>query len=1186
MLEIPNFTHRMRIGRSDDHDERRASWVRGSRGQDDHDERQLLIRASEELHEALHMIAAAQSNREATRQALTHEDGGPESPWLAARLQEVERHEHLLTAMELAATNDIRTAEAALRASALQQTAEPLTVKEREKMAGMQILKTTVRHWRVAAISRIGEVHRLIGSCRIASRYWRHCALAAAFARLSAVLSVALHSQQTLCVESIRTAHAAMRRGLTSFARCRLRAATRSVNRRTLQTHRRSVALLGTRRSQYRLRWGIVAWREWRERRLAWREWRGIALGRWEHGTLRRSFWRWHYLSRAHWLTAVLLVRALRGKMAAAFTGWLAFTDSNQLQALVEAVTPGPLLAAFRTWSQIASGRGGDRTWGERFGWRGEHRWCHHWGLLGRLGSLGRLVLFEFLEDDLTLRLRRPHQRANRLRQRLERLRLGHPAIVPFVKARLYLWLRPPEAVDRRARAYCIWKHTVARALWRQASVLQLLPHTRRAWRRAYWVRWCEGVHCLLRVASALARWRRSGLVCAVRRWVAVRLTMCARLSMSKRAARACRRARCVAGWRRWAAAARRRRAIGKTESAVRLRVIQLRRLCGLDGLRKAQEEGAEQVRAARAHYRRRERLGRLAQWRRRIFDPLSQIELEPSARRGSSRGSSRRIYDPLSQIELEPSAEYTPEDNPSERMAARVRATPACLEAERILMACNKERREATVFESTVLQQAAMVQQLCAHRQSVRLRLLRRAQASWIEGCRWLQSRVGPVHCALARWTQRALSVVMSAWVELARLRRVPQRQFILLCRRHTCFALFGWRQAAIRRRMHLTYLARAAQRWLMSSLGRHFICWSHHVVAIRRRVARRLDALGWHRLSHCVRTLRRWRNFAQMELLFQGLVRRAQERRYGADLSRGLTIWLHSACALRRRHEEEALLTEYQAKFAEELALAQELVLKMGGKPFATVGDARQRDGYERHGERHGAVVGASLPRVPTGIQTSHIMVPTGIQTNHKWPSDSTKSYATSPTEVRPSGRSQWKASMGPSSPRSIFDAPPEPEPKDKPEDKPEIFDEPEPKDKPEQGRIEDGESLIETDEDREDEDELMNILNARFAAQRPRPRKSPPCKSPPRKSPLRKSPLGPASSNMKAVMERVDTFMSTMQVLGWPAELPGEAPSTRTASGTDWSQGQLTPSELEWWEEPPGASDEAVDLGELRF
>ena len=133
-----------------------------------------------------------------------------------------------------------------------------------------------------------------------------------------------------------------------------------------------------------------MAWREWRERRLAWREWRGIALGRWEHGTLRRSFWRWHYLSRAHWLTAVLLVRALRGKMAAAFTGWLAFTDSNQLQALVEAVTPGPLLAAFRTWSQIASGRGGDRTWGERFGWRGEHRWCHHWGLLGRLGSLGR----------------------------------------------------------------------------------------------------------------------------------------------------------------------------------------------------------------------------------------------------------------------------------------------------------------------------------------------------------------------------------------------------------------------------------------------------------------------------------------------------------------------------------------------------------------------------------------------------------------------------------------------------------------------------------------------------------------------------------------------------------------------------------------------------------------------------
>ena len=256
------------------------------------------------------------------------------------------------------------------------------------------------------------------------------------------------------------------------------------------------------------------------------------------------------------------------------------------------------------------------------------------------------------------------------------------------------------------------------------------------------------------------------------------------------------------------------------------------------------------------------------------------------------------------------------------------------------------------------------------------------------------------------------------------------------------------------------------------------------------------------------------------------------------------------------------------------------------MGGKPFATVGDARQRDGYERHGERHGAVMGASLPRVPTGIQTSHIMVPTGIQTNHKWPSDSTKSYATSPTEVRPSGRSQWKASMGPSSPRSIFDAPPEPEPKDKPEDKPEIFDEPEPKDKPEQGRIEDGESLIETDEDREDEDELMNILNARFAAQRPRPRKSPPCKSPPRKSPLRKSPLGPAPSNMKALMERVDTFMSTMQVLGWPAELPGEAPSTRTASGTDWSQGQLTPSELEWWEEPPGASDEAVDLGELRF
>jgi hypothetical protein len=154
-----------------------------------------------------------------------------------------------------------------------------------------------------------------------------------------------------------------------------------------------------------------------------------------------------------------------------------------------------------------------------------------------------------------------------------------------------------------------------------------------------------------------------------------------------------------------------------------------------------------------------------------------------------------------------------------------------------------------------------------------------------------------------------------------------------------------------------------------------------------------------------------------------------------------------------------------------------------------------------------------------------------------------------------------------LGPSSPRSIFDAPPEPE--DEPEEEPALDDDG-------QGGIEDGEGLPETDEDREDDDELMSILNARFNAKRP-----PLCKSP-----LRKSPLGPAPSNMKALMERVDTFMSTMQVLGWPAELPGEAPSTRTASGTEWSQGQLTAGELEWWEEPPGASDEAVDLGELRF
>jgi hypothetical protein len=164
-----------------------------------------------------------------------------------------------------------------------------------------------------------------------------------------------------------------------------------------------------------------------------------------------------------------------------------------------------------------------------------------------------------------------------------------------------------------------------------------------------------------------------------------------------------------------------------------------------------------------------------------------------------------------------------------------------------------------------------------------------------------------------------------------------------------------------------------------------------------------------------------------------------------------------------------------------------------------------------------------------------------------------------------------------LGPSSPRSIFDAPPEPE--DEPEDEPELDDDG-------QGGTEDGEGLPETDEDREDDDELMSILNARFNAKRPPLCKLPLQKSPLHKSPLRKSPLGPAPSNMKALMERVDTFMSTMQVLGWPAELPGEAPSTRTAFGTEWSQGQLTAGELEWWEEPPGASDEAVDLGELRF
>ena len=49
----------------------------------------------------------------------------------------------------------------------------------------------------------------------------------------------------------------------------------------------------------------------------------------------------------------------------------------------------------------------------------------------------------------------------------------------------------------------------------------------------------------------------------------------------------------------------------------------------------------------------------------------------------------------------------YMPKNDPTHRVAALVRAMPVCLEADRILMACKKERREATIAESKVLQQA-----------------------------------------------------------------------------------------------------------------------------------------------------------------------------------------------------------------------------------------------------------------------------------------------------------------------------------------------------------------------------------------------------------------------------------------------------------------------------------------------
>lgn len=49
----------------------------------------------------------------------------------------------------------------------------------------------------------------------------------------------------------------------------------------------------------------------------------------------------------------------------------------------------------------------------------------------------------------------------------------------------------------------------------------------------------------------------------------------------------------------------------------------------------------------------------------------------------------------------------YMPKNDSTHRVAALVRAMPVCLEADRILMACKKERREATIAESKVLQQA-----------------------------------------------------------------------------------------------------------------------------------------------------------------------------------------------------------------------------------------------------------------------------------------------------------------------------------------------------------------------------------------------------------------------------------------------------------------------------------------------
>jgi len=49
----------------------------------------------------------------------------------------------------------------------------------------------------------------------------------------------------------------------------------------------------------------------------------------------------------------------------------------------------------------------------------------------------------------------------------------------------------------------------------------------------------------------------------------------------------------------------------------------------------------------------------------------------------------------------------YVPKDDSTNRVAALLKAMPVCLEADRILAACKKERREATIAESQVLQQA-----------------------------------------------------------------------------------------------------------------------------------------------------------------------------------------------------------------------------------------------------------------------------------------------------------------------------------------------------------------------------------------------------------------------------------------------------------------------------------------------